>query len=119
MALGWPFQPAQPDPNYVANWVLYYYLNRVPTSKAVLARLNDKTVTDIVSKADLERVKFANVGRYTVTVGTEIFSLPRIIDAWKNPLQYQSRNGNFPVIRSFGPDGDPCTLDDIVNKRKF
>ncbi|MDO8304038.1 MAG: hypothetical protein Q7T18_12445 [Sedimentisphaerales bacterium] len=108
--------------------VAYYYLHRVPQSRAVLSKLPDTAVSAKAVKLDgsdkplPSRVFDPNVV-ITIT-GVGDVGLFRVVDAWNMPLQYihyraniAIESTNFPLLRSAGPDKKFGTTDDIVNRK--
>ena len=82
--------------------VLYWYLEDLPVSRAVLAKLSG-TAT-------------ANDDGDSVTVEDVTKPLIEVNDAWGRPIRYERQGaGNFPALRSAGPDGLFDNSDDIVS----
>jgi prepilin-type N-terminal cleavage/methylation domain-containing protein len=107
-----------PDGTQVGNWHddkfssiegMYFYLTKVPQSKQVI----DKIATSLA----IADVSGNATAKMAIRFPTDIKPLMRVIDPWKHPLEYQSRSGNFPLIKCYGPDGDPNTSDDIENRK--
>jgi type II secretory pathway pseudopilin PulG len=109
--------------------VLYYYLNRVPQSRAVLSRLPESSISAKAVKLDTTKKPLpsrATDPSVVIAINGKNVGLFRVIDAWNMPLQYIRyrdpanlgvENMNFPQLRSAGPDRVFGTKDDIVNKK--
>lgn len=107
------------NPNYSGSEVLYLFLNRLPTSRKTLKKIDDSLITNLGS----------NNQPMNIIVNTRAQSLLRIIDAWGTSLRYDYYNElilnpilrnkgkrNFPVIISAGPDKIFRTGDDIASR---
>lgn len=82
--------------------VLYWYMSDVPASGGVLSKLSAKVT--------------GNDDRDAVTAGGQQKTLIEVNDAWGHPIRYQRQAaGNFPELRSAGPDGVFENSDDIVS----
>ncbi len=103
------------NPKYSGSEVLYFFLNRVPASRKTLDKIDSSLVTNIGSD-----------GReMSITVGSKVYPLLRIIDPWGITLRYDYYNEitlspdsrrTFPVITSAGPDRRFGTADDITSR---
>ena len=110
--------------------VLYYYLNRVPQSRAILSKLHDAAISAKAVKLDANNKPLASKPTdptlvITIT-GVGDVGLFRVVDTWNMPLRYiryrdpanlTVENTNFPLLRSAGPDRVFGTADDIVNRK--
>ena len=118
------------DPNYSGSEVLYFFLNRVPTSRQTLKKIDDSLITN------------EGFGKQpmNITIGVKMYPLLRIIDPWGTTLHYDyypdfadytglgglvgyfgyagKSKRNFPEITSAGPDRIFGTGDDITNRKK-
>ena len=102
------------DPNFVPpklfwnSGAAYYFLTRVPQSKAILESLSNR----MISNRDL------NEAAILVTVPpAAAVDFVRFVDAWGTSLKYQYQTGYaFPVITSAGPDRVFGTGDDVVSQ---
>ena len=107
------------DPNYSGSEVMYFFLSRVPQSRKTLDKIDSSLITNIGSD-----------GReMSITVGSKVYPLLRIIDPWGITLRYDYYNEwetnltlrnegkrTFPVITSAGPDRRFGTIDDISSR---
>ncbi len=107
------------DPKYSGSEVMYFFLSRVPQSRKTLDKIDSSLITNIGSD-----------GReMSITVGSKVYPLLRIIDPWGITLRYDYYNEwetnltlrnegkrTFPVITSAGPDRRFGTIDDISSR---
>ncbi len=122
------------DPNYSGSEVLYFFLNRVPTSRQTLKKIDDSLITNLSANKQSMEIHIAFPG------GPKIFPLLRIIDPWGTTLHYDyypdwadykgpgdwegylgyagKSKRTFPEITSAGPDRIFGTGDDITNRKK-
>ena len=127
LSLSPPNGAYQNDPYAESVEVLYYYLNRVPQSRAVLGKLPESAVSSKAAKLDAFNKPLASRStdpNIMITINGNDVSLFRVVDPWNMPLQYtQYRvnssipSTNFPLLRSAGPDRKYGTSDDIVNRK--
>jgi prepilin-type N-terminal cleavage/methylation domain-containing protein len=110
------------DPNYSGIAVLYFFLNRVPTSHKTLEKIDKSLITNLDK----------NKQQMTITIisgNTNTYPFYRIVDPWGKSLHYDYYDENkipaeqqidtainFPIITSAGPDGKFDTADDISSK---
>ncbi|MBA7639493.1 hypothetical protein ES703_47151 [subsurface metagenome] len=106
------------DPNYSGSEVLYFFLNKLPTSRQTLEKIDDSLITNLsFDKQPME-----------IIINKRIYPLLRIVDPWGTTLHYDYYNElmpdpvlrnkgkrNFPAIISAGPDRIFRTGDDITN----
>jgi prepilin-type N-terminal cleavage/methylation domain-containing protein len=100
---------------------MYFFLSRVPESRQTLTKIDKSLVTARDEKKQ----------DMTVTVGSQVYPLFRVIDPWGKTLRYSYYNNNnegttgeppstspltFPLITSAGPDTIFGTDDDITGK---
>jgi hypothetical protein len=103
--------------------VLYYYLNRVPQSRAVVSKLHEASISAKAVKLDVNNKPLPSKvfdPNIIIAVNGKKVGLFRVVDAWNMPLRYIRRSNddkNFPLLRSAGPDRKFGTDDDIVNKK--
>jgi prepilin-type N-terminal cleavage/methylation domain-containing protein len=125
-ALSTTASPSVTNPDeYLSAEVLYYYLNRVPASRAVLQKIDQKLIT---CKGGTGAPSDPDITIYVDADGKTV-NLLRIVDVWNTPLEYvrlpdafnpNVQGTNFPLIRSAGPNKvfeTPGTGDDIINKK--
>ena len=103
---GWPETPSEEIGNHreamASVEVLYWYMSDVPASGGVLSKLSAKVT--------------GNDDGDSVTAGGQQKTLIEVNDAWGHPIRYQRQAaGNFPELRSAGPDGLFDNSDDIVS----
>jgi len=95
---------------YTSSELLYFFLSRIPECRKILDEIDSSLITD----------KDDNGYPMKLIIGTEEYSLLRIIDPWDTTLVYDYSNEiarkTFPVITSAGPDGIFGTDDDITNR---
>lgn len=104
---------------YSRSEALYFFLNRVPTSRKTLDAIDRSLITSEGSDKQNMRITIAGKG----------YPLIRVIDPWGETLQYDYYNEkendfddrekskrNFPLITSAGPDRKFGTGDDISNR---
>jgi len=118
------------DSSYSAIEVAYLFLNKVPTSRKTLDKIDSLLVTNMNANGD----------SLIITIDGENFPLMRVIDPWGTALRYdyymdwkdyQVIYGNtledyfnyikdnkktFPVIKSAGSDRLFGTVDDITSR---
>lgn len=116
------------DPNHSGSEALYFFLNRVPTSRQTLDRIDESLITNLSS--DKRPMK--------IIINRRTHSLLRIIDPWGTTLHYDyhpdwadykgldglagyfgyadKSKRTFPEIISAGPDRVFGTGDDITNR---
>ena len=83
--------------------VMYWYLSEAPGSRKIIDRLPDSYVVN----EDNDSVEVAGRAKPLIEVN----------DAWGRPLKYENQGGgNFPLLRSAGPDGELETADDIISR---
>ena len=101
--------PTITDPNIWNSGAAYYFLSRVPQSKAILQSLSNR----MISNRDLNGVAIL----ITVPPAAAGIDFVRLVDAWGMSLNYRYRAGDsFPVITSAGPDRVFGTGDDVVSQ---
>ncbi len=107
------------DLNYSGSEALYFFLNRVPTSRQTLDRIDESLITNLSANKQSMEIHIAFPG------GPKIFPLLRIIDPWGTTLHYDYYNEwtldpkskrTFPEITSAGPDRIFGTGDDITSR---
>ncbi len=123
------------DPNYSGSEVLYFFLNRVPTSRQTLDRIDESLITNEGSGKQPMQINIVFPG-----APPKRFPLLRIVDPWGTTLHYDyypdwadytGPNGlagyfgyagkskrTFPEIISAGPDRIFGTGDDITSRKK-
>jgi prepilin-type N-terminal cleavage/methylation domain-containing protein len=109
---------------YASSEAMYHFLNKCPGSKKIVNSIN---VSLITNKDNKNREYF-----FKFNSGVQVYPLMHIIDSWKTPLRYTyvkntTKQDNFPVITSAGPDGkfgdrgptdnDPNKARDNINSR--
>ena len=127
------------DPNYSGSEVLYFFLNRVPTSRQTLKKIDDSLITNEGSGKQPMQIEIV----FPVGSSPKRFPLLRIIDPWGTTLHYdyyedwkdyqvaypgdtwadyidyiKKNKRTFPEITSAGPDRIFGTGDDISNRSK-
>ena len=114
------------DLNYSGSEVLYFFLNRVPTSRQTLDRIDESLITNEGSGKQPMQINIVFPG-----APPKRFPLLRIIDPWGTTLHYDYYNEwepdpilrnkskrTFPEIISAGPDRIFGTGDDITSRKK-
>ena len=112
------------DPNYSGSEALYFFLNRVPTSRQTLRKIDDSLITNLSANKQSMEIEIDFLGGLKKT-----FPLLRIIDPWGTTLHYDYYNEwdfnyarrnkgkrTFPEIISAGPDRIFGTGDDITSR---
>ena len=86
---------------------LFYFLDRVSQSKAILNSLSNRMLTN---KGKM------GVG-LQVQIGATTYDWVRFVDAWGTAIAYKYTTGDaFPVLMSAGPDKSFETSDDLNNQ---
>ena len=81
-------------------------LSLFPQTREIIANLPEKLLAKPLSEATVQLAGQSSNTPY----------LRSIVDPWGNPLVYEEVSGGFPIIRSYGPDGNNVTVDDISNE---
>jgi type II secretory pathway pseudopilin PulG len=82
--------------------ILYANLDDVPDCQTILNRIP----SDVTANDDND----------SVTINGQPKGLIEVNDAWGHPISYQTQGvGNFPLLRSAGPDGIFGNADDILS----
>lgn len=77
--------------------LLYFFLDRAPTSRAVLSAISGKFVTAEDVPGTVMKA----------TILGNVYPLFRVVDPWGTTLRYWYDGGeDFPVVESAGPDRD-------------
>jgi prepilin-type N-terminal cleavage/methylation domain-containing protein len=85
---------------------LFYFLDRVPQSKAVLSGLSNRMLTNK-----------GKTGTVQVQIGATTYDWVRFVDAWGTAIAYKYTTGDaFPVLISAGPDKAFDTKDDLKSQ---
>lgn len=91
---------------------LYYFLNRISQSRAILTSLSNQMLSnkDSYGKAIL----------IEIPMGMAATDFIRFVDAWGTTIRYDYFGSGFPVLTSAGPDKKFGTLsdpgDDVVGQ---
>ncbi|MHC4759354.1 MAG: prepilin-type N-terminal cleavage/methylation domain-containing protein [Planctomycetota bacterium] len=124
------FNPTAYKPEYSGSIALYFFLNQVPSSRAILAKINPKFLTSEDESGQQMQI-FLGIG-----VQQKINTLMRILDPWGTTLRYDyyedwndyrrinnnpsnyhefitNNKRTFPVLISAGPDRKWDTGDEI------
>ncbi len=111
-ALGGSVTISDPNTSYAGDEVMYLFLSMVPTSRETLAKIDRKMIA---------------VRNGTITIGTRVYPLLRVVDPWGTTLRYDyydesdptpdpDKARTFPVITSAGPDKKFDTDDDVRSR---
>lgn len=94
---------------YWSSETAFYFLEKVPQSKAILGSLAGR----MLSNKDLTGAGLQMV----IPAGGTTYDWVRFVDAWGTSLNYEYQNGDsFPVITSAGPDRVFGTEDDLKSQ---
>ena len=107
-------------PEYSGCEMMYFFLNRVPSSREILEKIDSSLIKSEDSSGIIRTMK----------IGSRDYTLLRIVDPWGKTLRYdyydenltyyspqrEKSKKNFPVITSAGPDGIFDTSDDITSR---
>jgi prepilin-type N-terminal cleavage/methylation domain-containing protein len=99
-----------PDSTFWRGATAYYFLSRVPQSKAIMEGLAERMVSSKDSGGN-----GVQIGIQLVSGGpTDTYDWIRFVDAWGKSLNYEYQSGySFPKITSAGPDKILGTDDDL------
>ncbi len=92
-----------PTGNECRQWwtseALFYFLDRVPQSKAILNGLSNRMLSNKDANGAGLQIQIS-IGGTTTT-----YDLVRFVDAWRSVIEYEYTTGDaFPVLTSAGPD---------------